>query len=120
MRQVFVKLALVISLTALGEGLGYAWSVINHLMGVKNSPELRAAHQAVQQDVVTAFMTLGQSVPIYRALVALRDGAECAVLESKGDWLQVRDAERRTGWIRRDDAIVLPGPVAVSRSTAGR
>ena len=68
-------------LTALGEALGYAWSVINHLMGVRNSPELRAAHQAVQQDVVTAFMTLGQSVPVYRALVALRDGAQWAHLD---------------------------------------
>jgi oligopeptidase A len=68
-------------LTALGEALGYAWSVINHLMGVRNSPELRAAHQAVQQDVVTAFMSLGQSAPIYRALVALRDGAEWARLD---------------------------------------
>jgi oligopeptidase A len=68
-------------LTALGEALGYAWSVVNHLMGVRNSPELRAAHQAVQQDVVTAFMSLGQSVPVYHALVALRDGAEWATLD---------------------------------------
>ncbi len=68
-------------LTALGEAIVYAWSVINHLMGVRNSPELRAAHQAVQQDVVTAFMALGQSVPIYRALVAMRDGAEWAKLD---------------------------------------
>jgi oligopeptidase A len=68
-------------LTALGEALGYAWSVVNHLMGVRNSPELRAAHQAVQQDVVTAFMSLGQSVPVYRALVGLRDGAQWATLD---------------------------------------
>jgi oligopeptidase A len=68
-------------LTALGEALGYAWSVINHLMGVRNSPELRAAHQAVQQEVVAAFMALGQSVPVHRALVALRDGPEWASLD---------------------------------------
>ncbi len=73
-------------LTALGEPLGYAWSVINHLMGVRNSPELRAAHQAVQQDVVTAFMSLGQSVPIYRALVALRDGT---------DWHKLDETQKR-------------------------
>lgn len=83
-------------LTALGEGLGYAWSVINHLMGVKNSSELRAAHQAVQQEVVTAFMTLGQSVPIYRALVALRDGAEWSHLDETQRRIvtaQIRGAE---------------------------
>jgi len=73
-------------LTALGEAIGYAWSVINHLMGVRNSPELRAAHQAVQQDVVTAFMSLGQSVPIYRAMVALRDG---------GEWTKLDETQRR-------------------------
>ena len=70
----------------------------------------------VAREVTARFGPLDESQTAFQ----LRDGAECAVLESKGDWLQVRDAEQRTGWIRRDDAIVLPGPVAVSRSTAGR
>jgi oligopeptidase A len=64
----------VARLTALTEPLGYTWGVINHLMGVRNSPELRAAHSAAQGQVVAAFMAVGQSVPLYRALLALRDG----------------------------------------------
>ncbi len=67
-------------LTALGEPLGYAWSVINHLMGVQNSDALRTVHQAMQQEVVTAFMSLGQSVPVYKALIALRDGPTWSTL----------------------------------------
>jgi oligopeptidase A len=63
------------ALTAVGEPLGYAWSVVNHLLSVQNSDALRAAHQAVQQDVVSAFMRLGQSEPAYKAMLALRDGA---------------------------------------------
>jgi tetratricopeptide (TPR) repeat protein len=38
----------------------------------------------------------------------LRDGAELSVLDTKDDWLEVRDSEERTGWMRRDQAIVLP------------
>src|SRR5689334_20727650 len=43
------------------EPLGFAWSVVSHLLGVKNSPELREAHQTVQPEVVTAFMQVSQS-----------------------------------------------------------
>ncbi len=88
--------AIVPPSTALGEALGYAWGVINHLMSVSNSDELRAAHQAVQQDVVTAFMSLGQSVPIYQALVALRDGPEWATLSETQQRIvtaQIRQSE---------------------------
>jgi uncharacterized protein YgiM (DUF1202 family) len=37
----------------------------------------------------------------------LRDGAELNVLGTKGDWLEVLDAEKRRGWIRRDELAVL-------------
>jgi tetratricopeptide (TPR) repeat protein len=39
----------------------------------------------------------------------LRDGAELVVLSMKGDWFEVRDPEKRIGWIRRDEVLVLPG-----------
>lgn len=39
----------------------------------------------------------------------LRDGAELMVLAMKGEWVEVRDAEKRAGWIRRDAVAVLPG-----------
>jgi tetratricopeptide (TPR) repeat protein len=37
----------------------------------------------------------------------LRDGAEIVVLDEKGDWLEVRDAARRDGWLKRDQVVVL-------------
>ena len=43
-------------------------------------------------------------------LLILRDGAELTVLGAKDDWLEVRDAEKRIGWIRRDELIVLGAP----------
>jgi oligopeptidase A len=51
-----------------------AWGVVSHLNGVKNSPALREAHQAAQPEVVAAFLGLAQSEPLYRALVALKEG----------------------------------------------
>jgi oligopeptidase A len=61
------------ALSALTESLYFAWGVVQHLMGVKNSAELRAAHDAVQKIVVQTSMRVAQSEPIYRAMVALRD-----------------------------------------------
>jgi hypothetical protein len=43
-----------------------------------------------------------------QAQFQLRDGAELTVLSTKDDWIEVRDAERRTGWIRRDEILLLP------------
>ena len=56
------------------EPLGWAWGVVNHLMGVRNSEALRAAHAEVQGEVVATFLRLSQSRPIHDAAVALRDG----------------------------------------------
>jgi oligopeptidase A len=68
-------------LSALAEPLGWAWSVVNHLLAVRNTDELRAAHGAVQAQVVEAFMALGQSTAVYQALVALRGTARWAELD---------------------------------------
>jgi len=69
------------ALVRLTEPLHYAWGVVGHLMSVKNSPELRQAHEAVQKDVVRVLMRVSQSEPMYRALRALRDGAEWSRLD---------------------------------------
>jgi oligopeptidase A len=66
--------ALMPQLEALGEGVSAPWGVVNHLMSVRNSPELREAHEAVMPSVVAFFTRLGQSQPIYKALVAIRQG----------------------------------------------
>jgi len=69
-------------LTDLGEPLGFAWGVVNHLMGVRNSPELRKAHSEVQGDVVMISMRAAQSEPLYAALSALRNGPAWAALDA--------------------------------------
>lgn len=58
----------------LGYAFAYFWSPVGHLLGVKNTDELRTAHETVQPKVVQFSLRLGQSKPIYDALVKLRDG----------------------------------------------
>jgi oligopeptidase A len=87
---------LVARLTALTEPLGWAWGVVNHLMSVRNADDLRAAHEAAQPAVVETLLRLEQSVPIYRGLRALRDGAEWAGLDAAQRRVvtrMIRDAE---------------------------
>jgi len=58
---------LVEPLTQIEERLSWSWSIIGHLMGVKNSPELREAYEAVQPGLVQFANRLGQSKPLYDA-----------------------------------------------------
>ncbi|WPB75485.1 M3 family metallopeptidase [Archangium violaceum] len=86
----------VARLSAITEPLGFAWGVVNHLMSVQNSPELRQAHSAVEGDVVETFMRIGQSIPLYRALKALREGPEWKKLDPAQHRVvdaSIRDAE---------------------------
>lgn len=38
---------------------------------------------------------------------SLRDGAEVAITDAKGDWWQVRDGQGRTGWVKEQTVIRL-------------
>lgn len=67
--------------------LGYSWSVVGHLMGVKNSEELRAQHDAMQPAVVEVFQSLGQSQPLFTALKALQ--------QRQSVWRELDEAQRR-------------------------
>jgi len=71
---------LIEPLEAISERLGYAWGLVGHLMGVKNSDALRVAHAAVQTEVVTFGLRLAQSRPIFEGLEALRAGSDFAAL----------------------------------------
>ncbi len=73
--------ALVEPVERLGERLAWSWGIVNHLMGVKNSPELRAAHEAMQPEVIEFYNRLGQSQPLYQAYKSLRSNAEWETLE---------------------------------------
>ncbi|HEY9879092.1 MAG TPA: M3 family metallopeptidase [Leptolyngbyaceae cyanobacterium] len=72
---------LVEPLTKIEERLRWSWSIIGHLMGVKNSPELREAYEAVQSPLVQFSSRLGQSKPIYEAFKQIRNGADWSTLE---------------------------------------
>jgi oligopeptidase A len=87
---------LVRPLAELVEPVSYAWNVVNHLMSVMNSAELRTAHEVVQGDVVQAYMRIGQSTAIYKGLVALRKGDQWERLEGAQKRIvdaAIRDAE---------------------------
>jgi oligopeptidase A len=72
---------LVEPLQQLEERLTWSWGIVSHLMGVKNSPELRSAHETVQPQVVKFSNKLSQSKPLYDAFKALRDSEEWNSLE---------------------------------------
>ncbi len=72
---------LVEPLTQIQERLGWSWGVVGHLMGVKNSPELRTAYETVQSDVVQFYNRFSQSEPVYQAFKSLRQSSEWDGLE---------------------------------------
>lgn len=54
----------------------YSWGVVGHLMGVKNSDELRAVHGEMQPSVIQTTTKLSQSPAVYAALEAVaKNGA---------------------------------------------
>lgn len=87
---------LVEPLDRLGERLTWTWGVVSHLMGVKNSPELREAYETVQPQVVQFSNKLNQSQPLYKAFKALREGDDWSSLEPAQKRIveaAIRDAE---------------------------
>ncbi|MDZ8236029.1 MAG: M3 family metallopeptidase [Nostoc sp. ChiQUE01a] len=87
---------LVEPLEKLTERLTWSWGAVNHLMGVKNSPELREAHETIQPRVVQFINKLGQSQPIYNAFKVLRASDSWATLEPAQQRIveaAIRDAE---------------------------
>ncbi|MBD0267494.1 MAG: M3 family metallopeptidase [Cyanobacteria bacterium Co-bin8] len=72
---------LVEPLTKIEERLRWSWGIIGHLMGVKNSPELREAYEAVQPPLVQLASRMGQSKPVYEAFKQIRGGADWPSLD---------------------------------------
>jgi oligopeptidase A len=58
---------LVEPLQVLEERIRWSWGMVGHLTGVKNSPEIREAHEAMQPMVVEFYNRFSQSRPIYNA-----------------------------------------------------
>lgn len=87
---------LVDKLEHLTERLNWSWGIVSHLMGVKNSPELREAYETVQPEVVQFVNKLGQSQPIYNAFKTLRQSDDWASFDSAQQRIveaAIRDAE---------------------------
>lgn len=88
--------SLVEPLERLVERLNWSWGIVNHLMGVKNSPALREAYETVQPQVVQFFNKLGQSKPIYNAFKTLQASDHWTTLDSAQKRIveaAIRDAE---------------------------
>lgn len=64
---------LLVPLEKLADRVERTWSVISHLHGVRNTPELRAAYETVQPRVVAFSNRLAQSEGIYLALTQFRE-----------------------------------------------
>jgi len=73
-------------LESMADRLGYTWGIVGHLMGVRNSDALRAAHHEVQPEVVAFGLRQGQSRPIHDALRGLRESDE---------WSRLDEAQQR-------------------------
>ncbi len=100
-------------LLALGEALparraAFAWltktlgvfAIVCAALLAAAHADRRTAHEAVVV-VPEAPVRPGPLVESKPAFT-LRDGTEVVVLDAKDDWLQVRDASQRAGWLKRD------------------
>ncbi len=73
---------LIEPLEAMSERLGFAWGLVGHLMGVRNSDALREAHSEVQGEVVAFGLRQAQSHAIYKGLESLRDSSDFDLFDS--------------------------------------
>ncbi len=88
--------SLVEPLERITERLTWSWGIVSHLMGVKNSPELRQAYETAQPEIVQFSNRLSQSKPIYNGFKALREGDIWNTLDSAQQRIvesAIRDAE---------------------------
>lgn len=83
----------VVPLTRIGERLTWTWGVLGHLMGVKNSPELRAAYEAVQPSLVQFSSRLSQSQPLYEGFKQLAQDTSLNEAQQRIVQSALRDAE---------------------------
>lgn len=87
---------LVEPLTRLQERLAWSWGIVGHLMGVKNSPALRTAHETMQPSVVAFWTRLAQSQALYTGFKQLRASENWATLDTAQQRIveaALRDAE---------------------------
>ena len=73
-------------------------------LGIRGYSELAALPAVITvREATVKYGPLEESRNFY----TLSDGAEVTVLEQQDHWLQVRDANQRTGWIKQEQAMVI-------------
>lgn len=77
---------LIEPLEAMGERLQYAWGLVGHLMGVRNSEPLREAFREIQGEVIAFGLRQAQSRIIYEGFQAI---------ESSDEFLRLEPGQRR-------------------------
>lgn len=95
----------IAALTDVTHPLGYAWGLVSHLHGTCNSPAWRQVIEQLQPQIVTLFLRIGQSEPLYAALRTLHDTPATWDALSEGQ-RRVVEAELRNA---RDSGIALQG-----------
>jgi oligopeptidase A len=70
----------------LGLAFSYAWSPVSHLLSVKNSDDLRKAHEEIQPEMVALNLRINQSKPVYECLKEIQNGSE---------WDRLDEAQQR-------------------------
>ncbi len=90
-----LTLAAAAALVVCGTGFALAWN----------------ARYRVEWAIVVAREAVVRNGPLDESpsYYTVHDGVELEVLDTKEDWLQVTDAARRTGWLRRPQAVTLGG-----------
>ena len=69
----------IVEMEKLEAPVEYVWGVVGHLMGVKNSDELRDAHGEMQPAVIQTTTKLSQSAAVFTALEQVQEGAADAL-----------------------------------------
>ncbi|WP_298864050.1 M3 family metallopeptidase [uncultured Gimesia sp.] len=59
-----------------------SWGPVGHLLGVKNTPELREAYESVLPEIVAFSLSVKQSKPIYDAMKSLRNSEKWDALNN--------------------------------------
>ena len=77
---------LLVPLEEIDREIGAAWGPVSHLLGVKNSKELRDAHSKVQSILVGFGLRMSQSEPIYDCLNQLKNS---------DNWKNLSNAQKR-------------------------
>ena len=80
------------------------------------------ANWHLRRDALTAIVVVPEATVHYGPLdespsaSSVRDGLELEVADTKGDWVQVTDATRRVGWLKREQAALFPVAANPARS----